>query len=295
MELRILYEGDFVTPDHKLTLRTLSRTLISVQRGLDRAAIYNQNDRVWKYAKLDPRHYNDHDFYFSSEAGSFRAILLAATEQGNAAVNMLRNNIRTIHQAIDNDLELRVTRLHDDYNNRLVQLQRPNYIALEYNELLGNEELITRYVTRTIAKETDQVLSSIRQESAGESFITFEFVDGQITERYVFNRRLSEKYHQFVAFKQLGDPVTYMGLIFEINSNSRTARIEHLEQALDLPGKSLLKFKNEDSFNEFNDSIRPKQIGSFLGCPILEADGYDPISGDIMYLGNIQQIAEEIE
>lgn len=295
MEMAIIYSGDFVTEENKLTLRTLTKSLISVQRGLDRAAIYNQNQRIWKYAKLNPNEYSSNDFYFSSEAGSFRAILTTITDQGRASVQLVRNNLFDIYQRINNDAAINLSTLKEDYENRLIQLQRPNFFASDYTELLTNEELIDRYVSRSIAKEFDQVLSTIRQESAGESVIEVQFIINGRIERYIFDKNLSQRFHNFISRKELDRPVSYMGLIFEMNSNSKTARIEHLEQSEDLPGKSLIKFKNQEDYDVFNDTVRTKQIASFIGCPILEAGGHDPISGDIMYLFGVQRLSEEVD
>lgn len=289
MRLEITYDGPIVT-EHRVTIRMLSKTLMSFQRGLDRACIYNEYGRIWKYAKMNPDNYTNCDLLFRSEPGSFKAILEVVNDHGTLALQKVKETISLPYQIITANFENRVTRLKQDYADRTLLLLSPTVVVQEYYDVIRNTEYIERYIERSICKEIDQLLSVLRT-AVGNSEIKIEFInDDGVRHTYIFNRDLSHKFHQHVSHRELGTPIQYMGLVFEMNSKTLRAKIEHFDQTEETKGQSLIHFVNKDSYLDFNQAVRTNEVVAFIGSPVLENNSFDPISGDIFYLDGAEKI-----
>jgi len=171
--------------------------------------------------------------------------------------------------------------LKDQIENRKIQISNKILTPIEFRELRDkpNKEIIRQYGDRSIAKEIDQVLSTIRSEYAGDS--TFELaMTGTSSHSFTFNKYKSIKFHEVVARRSLGVPVLYSGKLHELDMKNYRGKFYNKATGR----TSILHLSNESDSMKVHPYLSPKKNIKFIGCPLIEFGSIEPHSGDVFFI-----------
>lgn len=191
---------------------------------------------------------------------------------------------RRVSSAIDQALQQAKTQainLKDQVQLRKNQVLKGIAKPIMFENLFDNPspEIVRKYGDRSIVKEIDQVLTTIRSDYAGNS--TFELsltADG--TKKYDFNKQKSISFHEAVSKRSVGIPVKYTGQIDEPSMIKQ--RCKFINNA---NGKtSILHLNNAQDFLKIHPYAVPDKKMSFIGCPLIEFGALEPNSGDIFFI-----------
>ena len=151
-----------------------------------------------------------------------------------------------------------------------------------------SKEVVRRYGDRSIAKEIDQVLSTIRPEYAGDS--TFELLlTGESTKTYSFNRVSSQNFHDAVSRRSLGVPVVYRGIMKQLDIDNKRGKFKNGDTGT----TSMLHFGSEKDFLKAHPYLTPDNPIQFIGCPLIEFGALEPKSGDVYFVDIIDKKSKQ--
>jgi len=275
--IRIHYDGDIVE-NHQIPLRTLGKCLASIQSAIDRAYLDIKYDGVWKYARMAP------DDYIKTE------YLIQAPKEGGYILDFfskMKESIKItnrVSSAIDQALQHVKTQsinLRDQVSSRKNQILQNIIKPIMFERMLDSPspEIVRRYGDRSIVKEIDKILSTIRSDYAGDSTFELSFT-GNETKKYDFNRQKSISFHEAVSKRSVGMPVRYTGSVDEPSMKNKRCKFINK-----INGKtSILHLSDDQDFLKIHPFAVPEKKISFIGCPLIEFGALEPNSGDIFFI-----------
>jgi ribosomal protein S17E len=292
MILSVTYSGA-LAPNNQASIRTLAKTFTSLQRAIDRSFIDSSTGELWKYARMKSEDYNHCDIYFvRSEEGSFWAIIDSTSANIQEALSRLRVSMHDIHaRSIAGFIET-ASQLKEDYRTRKLSLANPDIRIRDYVDVADDPHIRTSYAVRSISKEIDQMIAPLRSDQLnGEAGIALTLYLDSGLYAFEFNRETSERFHKIVSKKVLGEHIGYVGRVYEMNSKTLRAKIDHAYEGVS--SSSVIYFENKEDYSEFNATVKTDDVGAFVGCPVIECGGFDPFGGDVYYISGVEKIDEE--
>ncbi len=275
--IRIHYDGDIVE-NHQLPLRTLGKCLTHIQSAIDRAYLDIKYDGIWKYARMAP------DDYVKTE------YIVQAPKNGGYILDFFsplkesKKITKRVSSAIDQALQqvkVQAINLKDQVQLRKTQVVKGIVKPIMFKNLFDNPspDIVRKYGDRSIVKEIDQVLTTIRSDYAGNS--TFELsLTGNGTKKYDFNKQKSISFHEAVSKRNVGIPVKYTGQVDEPSMIKKRCKFINSDT-----GKtSILHLNTDQDFLKIHPFAVPDKQISFIGCPLIEFGALEPNSGDIFFI-----------
>jgi len=281
------FDGTIIE-DHKITARTLGKTLTHLQRAIDKAYIETLYGKVEKNSRLSGKDYANADFITGTPRdGGYILDLFSKSDIGKKTCNKI---IKGINDAYTDALKQESdqesgSKLHEKVLDIRSQVKSESLEPIPFEQIAKNESSFTKrsYGERLICREIDGILSIIRASSSGDS--TFEIdINGDILQNFSFDRSRSQRFHSIVSERHLGPPTIYNGFLREMDADNQTGRF--VNQAT--KKKSILYFSTIDSFMEAKDFLGNSDHLHFVGCPFVEYDAYDISAGDIYYISPIK-------
>lgn len=205
--IRFHYDGP-IADNHNLTVRTLSITLKHLQSAIDRAYLDVTYGNVMKYQRLQKEDYPKVDFLaLAPSEGGF--IMDLVSDTGRLIADRLAGAVlRAYEQRIVNANEEH-RRLLDQAHTR-AQVYAANPEVPTFQEFIQSEEgkLIRAYGERSIVKEIDQVLSTIRHERYEGSTLDLAISGSRAHPVVTFDSPRAAEFHKVVSARRLGDPLS---------------------------------------------------------------------------------------
>jgi len=281
-QIQIHFDGD-ITTNHRVSMRTLGKTLSHLQNAMDRAYIENKYGEVWKHARMKVADYEESAFLVEepSEGGYvldfFADNVITKAIADRVALALSPAVERAMHQGEENSLSIQ-----EELETRISQIHYGSVDPIDFQELVDNpsKKIKRKYGDRAITREIDQILSIIRSRYSGES--TFELSTyGSKPHRFVFDKELSKKFHDVVSKRSLGEPVIYKAKVSRLDYKNNTGKITNLSN----DKEANIIFANNEGFLLAKDFLGTNQTMEFIGCPMIEYGAFDPQAGDIYFLG----------
>lgn len=275
--VRIHYDGDIVE-NHQIPVRTLGKCLTHIQSAIDRAYLDIKYDGIWKYARMSPDDYVKTEFLIQApKEGGYILDFFSTMKESKKITNRVSS---AIDQALQH-VKTQTVSLKDQVNSRKNQILKGITKPVTFERMFDSPspEIVRRYGDRSISKEIDQILSTVRSNYAGDS--TFELsLTGDETKKYDFNKQKCISFHEAVSKRSVGLPVKYTGSVDEPSmKNNRCKFINHAN------GKtSILHLSDDQDFLKIHPFAIPGQKISFIGCPLIEFGALEPNSGDIFFI-----------
>jgi hypothetical protein len=284
--IRIHFDGAMAA-QHNIALRALSKSLTHLQSSIDRAYLDVKYQGIWKYAKLKAEDYSEVNFLTGmSQEGGYILDFAAQNAMSKEIVNRIS---RALQPAVD-----RAMRGGDSETRKIIEqmtlkkeslksdLGRP----LQYEDLVNNppEQVIRKYGDRSIVKEIDQMASILRtRDSDDGSSIELKFY-GDTSSTFTFDRPLSKRFHQVVSKRDLGDPIIYDVKVISLNHGNLSGKVFNLVSKKE----AKVTCENEDDFFKLKPFLGRSESVKIIASPMIEYGTFDPVAGDIYFLGLAQ-------
>jgi hypothetical protein len=279
------YDGEIVSTDHKVDVRTLGKTLTHLQRSIDRAYLDIKRGGVYKHARIRKDEFDDALFWVGNpRIGGFRLKSYSETEFARKITNRISEALKPAFDDACREGFDRAAQIKEQIERRKGALNAGSQELLTFDQAQITQEkgIIRDYGDRSIVKEYDEILSILRSSESGKSFFDLK-VKGDKTLNFNFDKKISEKFHIIVTNKIVGNPVLYKGLIRSLDVQTLTGKF------INSFTKKTHVLKTADK----NDVIKIRPfLGEdniqFVGCPIIEYGSYDLNAGDIYFIDLIK-------
>lgn len=282
--IQLVFDGALVTDEHKVSLRTLSKSMHYLQMATDRAFLDVTYGKVRKHSKTPIRRYAEADFYVGpAEVGSFKIRFIA--EQGADIAKRLISAIWEPYQtALENgEKEMNAINRQLEVRRNEIVLNQDNFPT--YEEFLDNPDETDRdFGDRAIGKYVASLVTPVSKIDGSVLKLEVKPDDASPITRYEFDPQIARAFKAAIGKRRLGSPVIYRGLLRMLdrghNQNSNfKAKIINTANDQDIA----MYVQSIADYQELAPHIAGGAI-SILACPILEYDSYDPVAGDIQFL-----------
>lgn len=279
--IQIHFDGDIAT-NHQVSMRTLGRTIYHLQNALDRAYIENKYGSIWKHARMRAQDYEETTFLVQEPAeGGYVLDFLASNNVTKKIVDRLAAALTpAVEQAMQQGEDVAQSLTHQ-IETRKAQVDKEIIEPQNFENLINNpsKKVIRSYGDRSITKEIDQILAIVRSKYAGTS--TFELVTyGTKYHKYTFNRNLSERFHDVVSKRGLGEPVLYLAKVTSLDFKNKNGKIFNVINEK----TANIHFSNDADFLKVKEYLGTNKEMTFIGCPVIEYGAFDPQAGDIYFI-----------
>jgi hypothetical protein len=263
-------------------MRILGKSIVHIQNAIDRAFLDIKYNGVWKYARMKQDDYVDTEFLVQiPQEGGYILDFLSKAKDSKRIVDRVSAAItQALRQATQKYLFI-----GEQVENRKLQLNNRILEPVEFKDILEkpNNEIVRAYGDRSIAKEIDQVLSTIRSDYAGTSIFVLT-ITGSSTQTFNFDKSQSNKFHGVVSRRNLSIPVIYSGKLQLLDMKNNRGKFIN-----DATGKtSTLHLNSASDFLKVHPYLSPERTIKFIGCPLIEFGALEPYSGDVYFIDIIE-------
>lgn len=277
--LSLHFEGEIVV-DHMVSARTLGKSLVHTQNAIDRAYLDLKYGNLWKYARIRGDDYPSADFVaLYPEEGGFVQKLFSET--GRQIVNRISSALMPAMERVLAEGEDVASSMLQQVENRKRQIAHGIIEPTHFQALVENpgEKVIRTYADRSINREIDQVLSIIRSNNSGESFLGIDtYGDKHI--KYEFNKFKSAKFHSIVSRREIGEPVIYLSRVRQLDRDRLNGKVINLENNKTV----IVHFLHDNDFVKAHPYLGNNNEMVFIGAPVIEYGAFDPNAGDIYFI-----------
>ena len=279
--IEIHYDGDIIY-DHKVPLRILASTLTHIQQAITQSYLdITKPNGVWKHARMSKSDYEQALFLVGDQReGGFILDFLSSVPLADDIVKRISSAIKPAFQKAQEQGFSNTEGLIQQAEFRKVQLAKDIIRPVNFQNIhmSPGPQIIRKYGDRSIVKDIDQILSNIRSDSSGDS--TFELtLNSGITEKFDFNKNISNKFHNVITKKDIGNPLIYRGIIRALDINTLSGKFINSETKK----TCMLKLVSKDDILIIRDFLGDQEI-KFIGSPLIEYGAYDLEAGDIYFL-----------
>jgi hypothetical protein len=279
----IHFDGEFAQ-DHQISIRTLSKSISSLQSAIDRAHLDISHGGLYKNARIKQDDYLTADFLIQlPEEGGFKLKSLSKSLNGRKIIDRITSAIMPAYElSMDRGLT-EITEITESINERKQQINNKILIPQPYEDVRRNPDsyMVRPYGDRSIAKEIDQMLSPVRAKKSGES--TIELVMNNDEREYIFNfsKNSSHNFHRIVAHKIYGKPIIFRVTVVSLENKNLTGKVKNVHSKKE----SHIFFSNQEDFLKMHPFLAKKdEEVQLIGCPIIEYGAFDIKAGDIFFL-----------
>lgn len=295
--ISIHFDGP-IAEKHAVQLRTFSKTLGHIQTAIDRAYLDIKYGKIWKNAKLRDEDYAHTDFLLQqTREGGFIADLLGDKASGDV-VKRIYNAVAPAYEQAQQAVIPEDPKLVDLAEMRRKHFRAGAQDAIPYQELVDNPDpqQLRQYGDRSIVKEFDQIASAIRARDGDGSLVEIDLHADKAFPTFVFDAITSKKFHSVVSRRTLGDPVQLVITLRGLDSgNGGISKAV----AKNLVSEKIfnLHIHTARGFGSLRKYLRKKDPPPFtiVACPILEYGAFDPLAGDMFFIGIVTGEKEDDE
>lgn len=285
----ILKFSGSLAPDDLITARTLSHSLQSLQRAVDKIVLYERRGTLRKFDTLPGALYSDADFLVQQfQPGCIQIPLV------NDAAEYLATRLRGI---LREPYELAVNQHERAFLPLIEQLPAAYDRALHadpeqrtHQALIEHPEVEREYANVAILKEISNLISPLRSSrTTVDDSITLTVADRDHSANFVFDKPTSKRFKDIVSSKKLGLETVYRGYLTgleETNYNGfpYAGKFSSLTTECEV---KLLIHSQEAALALSPYNLKPDVL-SFWGAPITTYGAFDEVRGDIVFLELIE-------
>lgn len=277
-DLSITYSGDLVE-DNLLDLRTYANTLFHLSAAVDRALLSHERGSIYKNARIT-----------SEERQKLNLTVLDPENNGIILKFLAKRNSRLARR-----VSAKIASFIEDADNRAPEATiTPREIRERIAQLQNQDEIEVQdipdqdddFAKKATCREINLILSEVRHDDAGRSFITLKFKDedGAI-HSFEFDRNRAERFNRIVTGRSIIGPFIYRlrikGLDLINNSKMHAKCID-----VETDKIRTLYFKDEADLQKLKDYLTTDDevAVNIYGFSITEFNVVDNIAGDIHFI-----------
>lgn len=287
-EIQLHFDGDFAL-NHQVSIRTLGKTLSSLQSAVDRAYLDIEYGGVQKHSKVKGSEYRNTDFWVESpREGGYILKFNSPLTKSKEIINRISRAILPAYDLALEQGELETSRIVKQVLIRKTQIREKLVIPEEFDiskEIVPEQQTLHSYGDRSINKEVDQMVSIVRSKHSGNSTLELQLVSNDTT-NFEFNLENSKRFHQVVANRVLGKQVIYQARVISLDNKNLNGKIFNFSSKKE----SKILFSDNSDFLKVYPYLKDKETYMhFIGCPLFEYGAFDKYAGDIYFIDLINR------
>ena len=281
----ILKFSGSLAPNDQITARTLSHSLQSLQRAVDKIVIYETRQSLRKFDSLSSRQYHIADFIVNQfEPGCIQIPLLNETAEYIASrFRGILNEPYDLAASQQNQLFVPIANQLPAAYNRAINA---NADRNTQQNLIQNPHVEREYSNVAILKEINQLISPMRSSKTDEDdLISLRIADENVTKDYVFSKSISRRFNSIVTSQKLGPETVYEGNLKGLEASNSVEfpyTGKFISSLTDCEMKLLISTEAAalalSPFNLTSENLR------FWGAPMTTYGAFDEVRGNIVFL-----------
>jgi hypothetical protein len=282
--IQLTLDGGLLQGPHNVSLRTLSRSMTSIQATVDRAYLDVRFGKVFKHARIPVQNYVDADF------------IVGEMYEGSFVIDFLSDNggriVRRIIQAINDPYAEAVAGAGQEVHAIARQVEGAKAQVLNkivepqpYEAFIqAPDPKATRtYGDRSITKNIDHMLVPVRKVDGAELKLALKASDREGAQTYTFTPKIAEDFSRIVSRRTLGAPVAFRGRLRMLDRGRLKSNFKGKFTNV-VNGKDLtLHIQSEEDYIALVPYMAQEEV-TIVASPIIEYDAFDPTAGDIQFL-----------
>lgn len=282
--IQLKLDGGLLHGPHGVTVRTLSRSMTSIQAAVDRAFLDVQFGQVFKHARLPIKYYDDADFIVGEiTEGSF--VIDFLSNKGGPIVKRLIDAISNPYKDAVEGANQEIYEIGRQIEGVKSQVLNETIFPQHYEDFLNAPDpLATRaYGDRSITKNIDHMLTPVRKIEDATLHLSLKEDERAITRTFEFNSQIATEFSAIVSRRNLGGPVIFKGSLRALDRGHRKSNFKG-KFTNSINGKDLiLHIQSEADLSELVPYLNEDEL-TIMACPIIEYEAFDPNAGDIQFL-----------
>ncbi|RAS22851.1 hypothetical protein BX591_12256 [Paraburkholderia bryophila] len=282
--IQLTLDGGLLQGPHNVTVRTLSRSMTSIQAAVDRAFLDIRFGQVFKHARLRVVDYADADF------------LVGEMYEGSFVIDFLSDRggpiVRRMIEAIKNPYEQAVAGADQEVHDIARQIEGVKGQVLNnivhpqaYEDFLNapDPEATRAYGDRSITKNIDHMLTPVRKIEDATLKLTMKASDEEGAQTFDFNPAIASDFSRIVSSRKLGAPVIFRGSLRALDRGHRKSNFKGKFTNFVNNKDMILQIQSEADLVQLVPYLNEEEM-TIIACPIIEYDAFDPNAGDIQFL-----------
>lgn len=278
------FSGD-LAPNDQITARTLSHSLQSLQRAVDKIVIYETRESLKKFDSLSSNQYSEADFIVQQfEPGCIQIPLL--NETAGYIASRLRGILNQPYDLAASQQEQLFPQIENQFSSAYNRAFYADPEANTQNNLIQNPNVEREYSNVAILKDINQLISPMRSSKTNEEdSISLRVSDNSLTKDYLFNKIISQRFNSIVTSKKLGPETVYRGHLTGLETtkfNEFPFSGKFISKTTGFEMKLLIHTEATAlALSSFNLSSTELM---FWGAPMTTYGAFDEVRGDIVFL-----------
>jgi len=286
MERRLVikFEGT-LAPEDNLSVRTLTKTLLPIQRAIDCIVYYEEYGVIRKFSTLPYELYGKADFYIGSP--EINCVVIPLLRQaGREITTKIRTFLQAPYQQAEAEIES-VVDLSSEVNNARSNVIHENVDVITHEDLLqGSTEREREYIEAKVISSINQSLAPVRSSNVSDDdYISLETFDDAGTTTFEFDRIRAKRFNRIATQTHLVQPVIYEGTIHGLNENNNNTTFPYIGEfrsnTTDNRHSQSLLIPSEELAIKLNSYNLTKNPIKFWASPLAKYGAFDEIRGDI--------------
>ncbi|MBR8335547.1 hypothetical protein KDW69_28260 [Burkholderia ambifaria] len=286
--IQLKLDGGLLHGPHSVTVRTLGRSMTSMQAAVDRAFLDIQFGQVFKHARLPIKYYADADFVVGEMSeGSF--VIDFLSERGGPIVRRLIEAISNPYKEAVEGAGLEIYEIGRQIEGVKAQVLNEIVQPQPYEDFLNSPDpLATRaYGDRSITKNIDHMLTPVRKIEDASLKLSLKASEQEGVQVFDFDSKVASEFSDVVTRRKLGGPVIFNGSLRALDRGHRKSNFKGKFTNF-VNGKDLvLHIQSEEDLVQLVPYLNEDEL-TIVACPIIEYDAFDPNAGDIQFLSIVQ-------
>ncbi|MFM0473044.1 hypothetical protein [Paraburkholderia strydomiana] len=275
-----------LAPGNQVSARTLSHSLLHVQRAVDKMVIFEKRGVLRKYAGLKSEEYAEADLIVQQfQEGSIRIPLI------NDAYGWLSQKFNELvfdqYQTAAHEIAVVVQPLDKQVPAALNRALHKRQNGNRQSDLIDDQaRREAEYLKSAVLQEINGLISPLRSSAITEAeTISFTVGHGRRRTNYEFDKRVSKQFNRLVSSKRLGPETLYTGTLAGLGQK-RSGRFKFQGQFVSsVTGDEMtLLISREEDATALNDFNLKNQEFSFWASPVTTFGAFDEQRGDIVFL-----------
>ncbi|MGO4764574.1 hypothetical protein AB4120_18730 [Cupriavidus sp. 2KB_3] len=283
--IEIKFDGG-IADKHQVSVRDLGRSLVHLQSAMDRAYLDVKHGKVWKHARLSGvKAFQETALIVGEpEKGSYLLKMFQSPDGKKGTIKRIAKALTAPFKAAQNEAAVLGYSLENQIANTRNALHHKQIAVRKFADLVKepDEAIVRVYGDRSISKEVDQILIAVRKNPGVKLTLTFEEGGKSIFE---FDAKTAAAFHRLVSHRALGGPVLYRGELRSLDRGPKQHRNYKGRFINADNGKTVtLHIFSQEDYDFLAPHIRTGDF-DIIAAPIIEHDAFDPVGGDIQFLG----------
>lgn len=282
--IQLKLDGSLIHDEHDVSLRTLSNSMVNLQRVIDRTYLDLNTASLRKYAKLGVEQQEMADFLVGDyREGSF--IIPFFSEKGEEIARRIIEVISETYNKASSDRNEEVSKITQQIMHRRSGLNQNIVTPVSFSDAVKVEDtLVTReYGAKSINNYVNELITPVVNNDDALLELSIRPTMKDNVRTFSFTPGIAARYKKLVKQRTLGDPVIYKGFLRSLDRGNKRSNFKG-KFTNGVTGRDHVLFiENKEDYDQLAPFISSDEF-SIVAAPIIEYGAHDYMNGDIQFL-----------